>query len=214
MKEAITVPNLKRLRTDAKELCGIATKGGASNAKAIKANQVVVDERVLLKCRYPPCPWYGQCLMCPPFTPSPQEFSRYLQKYRYAVIVQFEFPYPDELAKKTNNDDLTLPDLFREMGHMLEHSIDTAWKDLQKMISTIEREAFNRGYYFATGLVAASCRLCEKCNPNMPCRHPFEARPSMEAVGIDVYATTKKVGLEATFEPRDKITLTGLVLLD
>lgn len=151
--------------------------------------------------------------MCPPFTPSPQEFSRYLQKYRYAVIVQFEFPYPDELATKVNKD-ATLPDLFREMGHRLEKFIDIAWKDFQKIVSIVEREAFNRGYYFATGLVAASCRLCDKCNPDMPCRHPFEARPSMEAVGIDVYTTIKKVGLEANFEPRDKITLTGLVLLD
>lgn len=206
--------NPRRLRADAEELCEMAIKGGASNAKTIKANQVVVDERVLLKCRYPPCPWYGQCLMCPPFTPSPQEFSGYLQKYRYAVIVQLEFPYPDELATKKNNDDLTLPDLFREMGHRLEHSIDTAWKDLQRIISNIERGAFNRGYYFATGLVAASCRLCDRCNPSTPCRHPFEARPSMEAVGIDVYATTKNAGLESTFEPRSKITLTGLVLLD
>ncbi|MCP8308204.1 MAG: DUF2284 domain-containing protein [archaeon] len=206
--------NLQRLRADTKELCEIAIKSGASDAKPIKADQVVIDERVLLKCRYPPCMWYGQCLMCPPFTPSPQEFSRYLQKYRYAVIVQFEFPYPDELATKIKNDDVTLPDLFREMGHRLENSIDTAWKELHKIVSIIEREAFNRGYYFATGLVAASCRLCEKCNPNMPCRHPFEARPSMESVGIDVYATTKKAGLETTFVPRDKITLTGLVLLD
>jgi len=208
------VSNLQRLRADTKELCEIAIKSGASDAKPIKADQVVIDERVLLKCRYPPCMWYGQCLMCPPFTPSPQEFSRYLQKYRYAVIVQFEFPYPDELATKIKNDDVTLPDLFREMGHRLENSIDTAWKELHKIVSIIEREAFNRGYYFATGLVAASCRLCEKCNPNMPCRHPFEARPSMESVGIDVYATTKKAGLETTFVPRDKITLTGLVLLD
>ncbi|MCP8304100.1 MAG: DUF2284 domain-containing protein [archaeon] len=202
-----------KLEADAKELSEIAIKSGASKAKPIKAEQIIVDERVLLKCRYPPCMWYGQCLMCPPFTPSPQEFSRYLQKYRYAVIVQFEFPYPDELATRVNKD-VTLPDLFREMGRRLENSIDVAWKDLQKIVSIIEREAFNRGYYFATGLLAASCRLCDRCNPDMPCRHPFEARPSMEAVGIDVYATIKNAGLEATFEPRDKITLTGLVLLD
>ncbi|MGQ9469241.1 MAG: DUF2284 domain-containing protein [Nitrososphaerales archaeon] len=208
------MPNLKRLRADAKELCEIAVKSGASNAKPIKADRVIVDERVLLKCRYPPCIWYGQCLMCPPFTPSPQEFSRYLQKYRYAVIVQFEFPYPDELARKIKNDDVTLPDLYRDMGRRLKSSIDVALRDLQKIVSIVEREAFTRGYYFATGLVAASCSLCEKCNPNMPCKHPFEARPSMEAVGIDVYATTKRAGLEANFKPRDKITLTGLVLLD
>ncbi|MEM2873353.1 MAG: DUF2284 domain-containing protein [Nitrososphaerales archaeon] len=206
--------SLQRLRAYAKELCEIAVKSGASNAKPIRAKQVIVDERVLLKCRYPPCNWYGQCLMCPPFTPSPQEFSRYLQKYRYALIIQYEFPYPHELATKIKGNGITLPDLFREMGHKLENSIDMAWKELHKIVTLIEREAFNQGYYFATGLIATSCRLCEKCNPNMPCKHPYEARPSMESVGIDVYTTAKKAGLEATFAPRDKITLTGLVLLD
>jgi len=203
-----------RLEADAETLCEIAVKSGASYAKSIKTKKVVVDERVLLKCRYPQCRWYGQCLMCPPFTPSPQEFSRYLQKYRYAIIVQFEFLYPEELMTNIKNDDTTLPELFYEMGHSLEISIDSGWKDLQKIVAVIEKEAFKQGYYFATGFVATSCRLCEKCNPNMPCKHPFEARPSMEAVGIDVYATTKNAGLEADFKPRDKIILTGLVLLD
>jgi len=205
--------SISRMISDAKEFCRIALQSGASNAKPIKADKVVVDERVLLKCRYPPCMWYGQCLMCPPFTPSPQEFSNYLRKYRYAVIVQFEFPYPDDLASKIN-DVASLPDLFKLNGTKLENSIDLGWKNLQKIISIIEKEAFNRGYYFATGLVATSCRLCEKCDPNIPCRHPFEARPSMEAVGIDVYATIKNAGLQTTFKPRDKISLTGLVFLD
>jgi len=206
--------SISQLEADAKELCEIAINNGASNAKPLKADKVVVDDRVLLKCKYPPCMWYGQSLMCPPFTPSPQEFSRYLQKYRYAVLVQFEFLYPDELATKIKNDGAMLPNLFHEMGSSLENSIDIGWKDLQKIISIIEREAFYRGYYFATGFVATSCRLCEKCDPNMPCKHPYEARPSMEAVGIDVYATTKNAGLEASFKPRDKIILTGLILLD
>jgi predicted metal-binding protein len=208
------VPSLQRLRSDAKELCELAIKNGASNVRLIKARQVIVDERVLLKCRYPPCMWYGQCLMCPPFTPSPEEFLKYLQKYRYAIIVQLEFPYPEELAKNIKSENVTLPDLFKTMGHKLENYIDESWMQLHKIVTTIEREAFNRGYYFATSFVATSCRLCEKCNPNMPCKHPFEARPSMESVGIDVYATAKKAGLETTFTPRERITLTGLVLID
>ncbi|MEM3383266.1 MAG: DUF2284 domain-containing protein [Nitrososphaerales archaeon] len=206
--------NLQKLRSDAKELCELAIKNGASDAKIIKTKQVIVDERVLLKCKYPPCHWYGQCLMCPPFTPPPEEFSKYLQKYRYALIIQFEFPYPEELAKSIKSDYITLPDLFKKMGDKLENYINEAWRHLHNIVNIVEKEAFKRGYYFATGLIATSCRLCEKCNPNMPCKHPFEARPSMESVGIDVYATVKKAGLEATFAPRDKITLTGLVLID
>ena len=56
----------------------------------------------------------------------------------------------------------------------------------------LEREVFLAGYY--KGLGAGPCRLCESCSVDEPCRHPYEARPAMEAAGIDVYATVRKHG--------------------
>jgi predicted metal-binding protein len=50
--------------------------------------------------------------------------------------------------------------------------------------------------------------------PGGRCAHPFKARPSMEAMGIDVTATTEKAGLEVPSYPIDQsVTWTGLVLL-
>ena len=46
------------------------------------------------------------------------------------------------------------------------------------------------------------------------CRHPFEARPSMEAVGIDVVATAEAAGLSVELPAEDHPAWTGLLLID
>ena len=58
----------------------------------------------------------------------------------------------------------------------------------------LEREVFLAGYYKAFGLGAGPCSLCDTCAFDQGCRHAEEARPSMEACGIDVFATVRKHG--------------------
>ncbi len=58
---------------------------------------------------------------------------------------------------------------------------------IREIVSRLERGIFLDGYYKAFGMGAGPCNLCAKC-PEF-CAHPEEARPSMEACGIDVYAT-------------------------
>jgi predicted metal-binding protein len=60
----------------------------------------------------------------------------------------------------------------------------------------LERELFLAGYYKAFGLGAGPCRLCDACGFEEGCRHPQQARPAMEASGIDVFATVRKHGFE------------------
>ena len=44
---------------------------GATDAKVINADRVIIDERVLAKCVYPKCREYGTNLNCPPYAMSP-----------------------------------------------------------------------------------------------------------------------------------------------
>ncbi len=62
------------------------------------------------------------------------------------------------------------------------------------IIGPLEREAFLMGYYKAFGMSSGPCTLCESCNVEKTCRHTEQARPSMEACGIDVYQTARTVG--------------------
>jgi predicted metal-binding protein len=62
------------------------------------------------------------------------------------------------------------------------------------LVYLLEREAFLNGFYKAFGMGAGPCRLCDTCDVQFPCRRPEEARPSMEACGIDVYRTVRENG--------------------
>jgi len=80
----------------------------------------------------------------------------------------------------------------------------------------LERELFLSGYYKALGLGSGPCLLCKQCAFDEGCRHPDEARPSMEACGIDVFATVRKHGftINVVRNDSDPQHHFGLVLVD
>jgi len=85
----------------------------------------------------------------------------------------------------------------------------------QNMIANLERSIFLKGYYRAFGVTAGPCELCEKCNLK-ECVHPKQARPSVEACGIDVYATARKNGysIEVRKTKEEQPTYFALILVE
>jgi predicted metal-binding protein len=80
----------------------------------------------------------------------------------------------------------------------------------------LERELFLAGCYKALGLGAGPCPLCKSCAFEDGCRHADDARPAMEACGIDVFATVRHHGfaIEVVRGRRDPQHYFGLVLVD
>lgn len=90
-------------------------------------------------------------------------------------------------------------------------------KNRSKRIAVrLERELFLAGYYKALGLGAGPCHLCDTCAFDAGCRHADKARPSMEAVGIDVFTTARKHGfrIKVVRTRNDPQHYFGLVLVD
>jgi predicted metal-binding protein len=89
------------------------------------------------------------------------------------------------------------------------------WKSIKKVASELEREVFLAGHYKAFALGAGPCDLCETCSLES-CEHPREARPSMEAAGIDVYATAQSNGfpIEVVRDHSCPQNYYGLVLIE
>ena len=85
----------------------------------------------------------------------------------------------------------------------------------QDMIANLERSIFLSGYYRAFGVSAGPCGRCEKCSLEK-CEHPKLARPSVEACGIDVYATARQNGfsIEVRKSRKEKPTYFALVLIE
>jgi len=174
-----------------------ARKLGASQAWMVGIDDVVMDPRTRLKCRVPLCSSFGKNLMCPPFLLSYKESEEAIRRYRWGLLVKLEVE-----AVMEKDRDLVYAGALH----------------LHKLINQLEKTALERGYRFAAGLIGGACRLCEKCvaeTGGTSCRHPFEARPSMESMGIDVVATFERLGIEPPkFPLGDKVEWIGLLLLE
>ena len=160
--------------------CQQAKKLGALRAKTISPNTVVTAPWVRLKCQFG-CDGFGQCLTCPPFSPSPEQTRAVVDSYKKAILIQ--------------GDD-----------HV----------DISKLVFKIEREAFLTGYYKAYAMGSGPCRLCRTCDVTEPCKKGLQARPSMEASGIDVFQTVRNNGLhiEVLTDYQCPGTYFGLILID
>ena len=170
------------LAADAEKYAELAVKLGASAARAIDAAEVIVDDRVVYKCRIPKCWEYGICANCPPHSPSPDEVRHLLSKYEKAVA--FKIDVPTEVVLRDRDDE-------ERVG---------AYRKVFEIVGALEAAAFYDGHYLSTGFAAGSCKtvLCghDECAVLQlrECRQPLKARPSMEAASLDAFALAEKLG--------------------
>lgn len=199
-------------------LTKLALELGASATKIISANEIIVENRVVLKCRVG-CKHYGKTLMCPPYSPSVDEFRKILAEYRYALILKLQSkaqvtPEIAKLLSKKEND----PSLTEEMREKIDIFWNSWKKDklhLLKMVRDIEQAAMNKGYCMAVGFTTGSCLLCEKCNLEQKfCLHPNEARYTAQSVGVNIKQTLENAGMPIPFPMQDSPETFGMVLID
>ncbi len=171
------------VKVDLENYRQMALELGASQAEIIPAQWVQVDERVRLKCSIPPCPNYNRCGYCPPYTPEPEFMRKALSLYKWAILFKTDVPVED----------------FADFGRYYPHG-EKHQRKTDEIAAKLESQAFSDGYRFAIGFGAGGCRdtlchggLCHMLDSGR-CPHILVARPSMEAVGIDVYDLVNKVG--------------------
>jgi predicted metal-binding protein len=140
---------------------------------------------------------------------SVDEFRDILSAYRKALIFQIEADYDSSDRSVGGRLSKELEERVTEPNELM--------KQLHSLVNLMETMAFKRGFHLAAGLIGGECMLCPECvtpSSGESCRRPFEARPSMEAMGIDVVRTCEKVGLKISLSSKEPVRWTGLVLLD
>jgi len=189
------------------ELIEIALRAGATAARIIPSDWVVIDERVRLKCEVPRCAGYGRFLTCPPQVMSVDAFLRIRTGYKWGLLVQVE-------AKEIDSTDKGKGRINQAILKENKKSHRPFKLKLLEIVEAVESAAFKKGMRFAAGLVGGSCERCVSDKSSTACRHPFRARPPMEAVGIDVVKTAENAGLPIHLSSSKNVVWTGLVLLD
>ena len=184
------------------QLIKTAMERGATEAKIIPANEIVLDERVILKCQVPLCNEYGNHLLCPPNSPSLAQFREVLKRYSNALLIQLRTPMDQSVSKSEQS---------------LKKAIYARANELHEIVNVLEKVAQELHFTFAAGFIGGACKLCDPCvgiKSGKPCKYPFKARPSMEAVGIDVHLTAQRAGLGFSPDIEKEVVWNGLVLLE
>ena len=198
------IQNQKLSQTDKENvalLLKTAKDAGAAESLYIDAEDIIIDDRVRLKCFVPLCKHYGD-LVCPPNVPTPDEFRKYLKLYRFALLVSTEYINPPKPTSLAESDEVS--------KEIRKKSID-----LSDILLKMEAISLQKGYRFAAGFTGGSCRYCDACvKTGGECKTPYRARPSMEAVGIDVVATLQNVDMALEFPVSDRVKWWGLLLVD
>lgn len=195
-----------------------ARRLGAADAKVIPASEIVVENRVPLKCRAG-CIGYGKKLTCPPHVPTPDEFRKILSEYRFALLVKFISP-----AEADHDVICSIYRYWLDPGAPADRREQATqfWKDhfdgtgaFAPMMLELERLAFNAGNPFALAFINGSCRLCETCNVKAGiCVHPTQARIPEHAVGVNMVKTAERAGMPIRFPVQGHPELMALLLID
>jgi predicted metal-binding protein len=146
--------------------CEEARRLGVADAVVISPKKVFTATWVRMRCQYG-CPAYGQCLTCPPHSPTPETTRKMLDEYRAAILL-----HSDQW------------DVARKVAQALEPKIFLA--------GYYKAFAFVCGPCDLCRTCVVARRRGDKL---LTCKHAELARPAVEAAGIDVFATARAAGL-------------------
>jgi len=158
------------------ELEDIAREIGASIVKILNPSDVIFDVRARFKCLS--CKRYGQKCTCPPNIPDIGYFKALFSSYHWALFIG--------IKRKMK------PKEWKAVGR--ESS-----RTLHKMLLELEKQAFNRGCVFAISFIGGSCKMCETKTCSLPCKNPSVGRMPIEATGVNVVETCKRLDIDLRF---------------
>jgi predicted metal-binding protein len=145
-------------------------KSGFTDFRWIDPRAIVTAQWVRMKCRFG-CGEYGKTATCPPNTPSVAECERFFGEYKRAVV----FHFAKSVARPEDR---------------------STWsRGVNLKLVKLESTVFLAGHVKAFLLAMDSCAICPECTADpAACKEPRRARPSAEAMAIDVYSTVLRAG--------------------
>ena len=156
--------------SERRELEALFKEHGYTDFKWIQPQDIVVAQWVRMKCIFG-CQEYGHNATCPPNTPSVDECRRFFDEYSLAAVFHFE----------------------REVDRPEDRH--TWSKGVNRGLAQLERAVFLAGCQKSFLFFMDSCCLCADCpGVREECKNPRQARPSPEAMAVDVFATVRQLG--------------------
>lgn len=178
--------------TDRKALEDLFAKHDFTDFRWLDPAAIVVSQWVRMKCLYG-CPDYGKSGVCPPNVPSVDECGRFFRDYTTAAVFRFE----KTVADPEERHDWT--------------------RTVNRRLSDLEREVFLSGHVKAFLMFMDTCTLCTRCpGSRTECKDPKRARPTPEAMAVDVFSTILRAGypIEVLTDFRKAMNRYAFLLID
>lgn len=167
---------------------------GITEATPITTALLHFSPRIREYCRENKCGNWGKNFMCPPLVGTMQQCQNMVCQYSNALLLTLE---------STINHARKPSEVYRLADR------------LHEIVLILEQFACRLGYTQAYGLIAGHCQLCDPCaaaTGASRCRHPGLARPSLEALGINVIGSCGAAGQKIEFDKR-RVTWVGCLLI-
>jgi len=205
------------------ELCDAAMgKPGVKDVRIISPSDVVTAAWVKLKWQFG-CDGYGQCLVCPPFTPTAEQMRVVLDCYHRTILIHFGSRAAVKTVVADLERDIFLSGAWKVFGLGAGPCYFCRKCPVEGRAFAAEVDPIVRGPYARTITAESDPQALPEAPSAAPaaveegqCRHTERARPSMEACGIDVFSTAKRAGfpIEVVRTRRQSPDYYGLILVD
>jgi len=183
-------------------LKSFAQELGITDMARISPINIPVEDWVLLKCQYG-CPNYRRRLTCPPYSPEPSRTRTILGDYSMAFLLRYDVP------TVTTEADMKIQ----------EDGLIKAWEAFLRLEQFSFLNGYNKAFVFGLNH-CPGCHTCAAESGEILCKHPLQARPSLEACGINVQKLTGFAGWTGRLKGQNimqddnNISLISLLLLE
>lgn len=155
----------------------------------LRPTEIDFEERVSLLCFH--CRHYNSNFRCPPRIPALNYKRIVTEEYASALVVYTKMEFTEST--------------YADVRHASTNKIHRALLRLEKAL-------FEQNISTSLSLIGGSCKLCKNGCPADKCNNPYLSRMPMEAAGINVVTTVRKVGIEIVFPVKTSLHRCGLIL--
>jgi predicted metal-binding protein len=191
-----------------------AKENGANGVRLIAAEDIVVENRTILKCIFG-CNGYGS-QVCPPFIPTVDEFRAMLKEYEWVLLVDWksENVFSKEISENFIKYSIAPPE-NKDVRQQYQDTLKTVMKDRKEIIQPgsieLEKLSWKLGYNTAFATFPGMCTWCANSDysgvscagSDGQCHHPTIRRPCIMGLGIRLDKTLEKLGTPLQKFPMD-----------
>lgn len=182
------------MQITSEQILEIANQHGATHVREVNPDDILTEQCYRDACASNACGSYGKYWTCPPGIGDPETKIAEMKSFKRVFVIQ-------NITELEDSWD------FEGMGEAAVKN-----QAIVRAVAAGIRSRFPELKVKAMG--NGGCGLCESCSyPDEPCRHPDQATPAIEGLGVNVKAMVESVGLKY-INGQNTVSFVGLVLVD